>query len=237
MSSVLFRQPAFKRVPLVRYSARTKRENRISVQLLKDFPQFGQKGEIIEVLPGLMRNRLHPNNGATYIDPKLGLGPKIPVVKRDVRQQQVQTQRQQSLKQQTAQVAAQKALEKEADTTKKTPQKINPVELKGLLFDIPSEASGSSGNITPSSGYSMLTLNITLGTLQFSLSETNPITKATVSDKITQAVGLTTPVSDIKLTNAKKEEIEEISTEGTYKLTISQEGSQSVVTKTIQVSA
>ncbi|KAG7810976.1 hypothetical protein KL921_002604 [Ogataea angusta] len=62
----------------VRYSAISKRK-RIPVQLLKDFPTIGVKGQIVQVKPSVMINRLHPKNGAVYMhlpDSK----PKIPVV-------------------------------------------------------------------------------------------------------------------------------------------------------------
>ncbi|AET37850.1 mitochondrial 54S ribosomal protein bL9m MRPL50 Ecym_2097 [Eremothecium cymbalariae DBVPG len=49
-------------------SALTKRNNRVKVQLLKDFPRFQlYKGEVANVKPSLMRNFLHNNNGARYI--------------------------------------------------------------------------------------------------------------------------------------------------------------------------
>ncbi|KAG7880595.1 hypothetical protein KL905_002569 [Ogataea polymorpha] len=62
----------------VRYSAVSKRK-RIAVQLLKDFPSIGVKGQIVQVKPSVMINRLHPYNGAVYMhlpDSK----PRIPVV-------------------------------------------------------------------------------------------------------------------------------------------------------------
>ncbi|GME87871.1 hypothetical protein B5S28_g1295 [[Candida] boidinii] len=61
----------------VRFSAQSKKK-RITVQLLKDFPEFGVKGQIVQVKPSIMMNKLHRNNGACYILP--GQGPRIPVV-------------------------------------------------------------------------------------------------------------------------------------------------------------
>ncbi|KAH3668865.1 hypothetical protein OGAPHI_002620 [Ogataea philodendri] len=71
----------FQRAPRhfgVRYTAITKRQ-RISVQLLKDFPEYGVRGQIVQVKPSVMINKLHPRNGAVYMnlpDSK----PVIPVV-------------------------------------------------------------------------------------------------------------------------------------------------------------
>lgn len=46
---------------------RGKLDKRIPVQLLRDFPGLGYKGEVVKVLPGRMRNQLHRNNGAAYV--------------------------------------------------------------------------------------------------------------------------------------------------------------------------
>ncbi|SCU87908.1 LAMI_0D07976g1_1 [Lachancea mirantina] len=50
------------------YSALSKRTNKTKVQLLRDFPNFQLiRGQVLEVSPSLMRNYLHPGNGARYI--------------------------------------------------------------------------------------------------------------------------------------------------------------------------
>lgn len=41
--------------------------NKVLVQLLKDFPGLGVRGELVKVAPGRMRNELHPFNGAAYV--------------------------------------------------------------------------------------------------------------------------------------------------------------------------
>ncbi|GMG34738.1 unnamed protein product [Ambrosiozyma monospora] len=63
----------------VRHSAQSKK-NRISVQLLKDFHGVGVRGQIVQVKPSAMINRLHPRNGAVYLNIP-GAKPVIPVVK------------------------------------------------------------------------------------------------------------------------------------------------------------
>lgn len=51
----------------VRYGSHAKKR-RIDVQLLKDFPGIGSKGQIVQVKPSAMINRLHPSNGAVYMN-------------------------------------------------------------------------------------------------------------------------------------------------------------------------
>lgn len=62
----------------VRYTAQSKK-NRINVQLLKDFPGLGVKGQIVAVKPSAMSNKLYPYNGAVYMNYK-DAKPVIPVV-------------------------------------------------------------------------------------------------------------------------------------------------------------
>lgn len=62
----------------VRYTAQSKKK-RIDVQLLKDFPGLGVKGQIVHVKPSTMINKLHLGNGAIYLNYD-GAKPIIPVV-------------------------------------------------------------------------------------------------------------------------------------------------------------
>lgn len=48
-------------------SSRRYASTKVPVQLLKDFPGLGYKGEVVQVAPGRMRNELHVNNGAAYV--------------------------------------------------------------------------------------------------------------------------------------------------------------------------
>lgn len=72
---------------LMRYSS--KRSNtlseKIQVQLLKDHPKLGVRGEIVRVKPAFMRNYLHIGNGACYITDNQG--PRIPVVEKASQEQ------------------------------------------------------------------------------------------------------------------------------------------------------
>ncbi|QPG76018.1 hypothetical protein FOA43_003404 [Brettanomyces nanus] len=62
----------------VRYTAQSKKK-RIVVQLLKDFAGVGVKGQVVHVKASTMINRLHPFNGAAYLNYS-GAEPVIPVV-------------------------------------------------------------------------------------------------------------------------------------------------------------
>lgn len=234
MSSFLFRTPAVTRVPLVRYSARTKRENRITVQLLKDFPQYGLKGEIINVLPGLMRNKLHPGNGACYVNEKLNMGPRIPVVKKEVRLQlQRLAQERLEAQEQRAQLKKQELVSEmltkdQQYKGKKSVEKLDTQDIEGFLFDLP-EGVASTGEVIASHGYSMITLEVGLDTLRF---DTVPLSKEQVVNKIQDVVGFSVPVGDVKIIQ-KDVAVETCDKAGEYKLVISQgEGS---VTKKIVV--
>lgn len=54
---------------------------KVAVQLLRDFPGLGYRGEIVNVAAGRMRNQLHRGNGAAYV--VKGEALKIPVVARE----------------------------------------------------------------------------------------------------------------------------------------------------------
>lgn len=62
----------------VRYTAQSKK-NRIDVQLLKDFPGIGVRGQVVSVKPSAMSNQLYPHNGAVYMNYQ-GAQPAIPIV-------------------------------------------------------------------------------------------------------------------------------------------------------------
>lgn len=62
----------------VRYTAQSKK-NRIDVQLLKDFPGIGVKGQVVAVKASAMASKLYPHNGAVYMNFP-GAQPTLPVV-------------------------------------------------------------------------------------------------------------------------------------------------------------
>lgn len=60
------------------------RAKKVTVQLLKDFGNVGHRGEVVQVTEGLMRNKLHPENGAVYI--LEGQPLRIPLVRRQLKE-------------------------------------------------------------------------------------------------------------------------------------------------------
>lgn len=64
--------------PLVRHAST--KTDKIPVQLLKDHPTLGFKGEIVKVRPAFMRNYLHVDNKACYITATQG--PRIPITEK-----------------------------------------------------------------------------------------------------------------------------------------------------------
>lgn len=65
-------------IKLLVRNASTASSKKIPIQLLKDVPNYGVKGQILQVSPALMRNLLHVDNKACYITKTQG--PRIPVV-------------------------------------------------------------------------------------------------------------------------------------------------------------
>jgi hypothetical protein len=211
----------FRRIPLVRYSARTKRENRIQVQLLKDFPQYGAKGEIIEVLPGLMRNKLYPKNGAAYIIPRLNLGPRIPVVKKQARA-----------------VVVEEVKKKEEPIVKlvSKSKKIQSIEIDSLLFDVPetNDEGIVKSAVEEEPEYSLFKLEVNLDLIQLRKGSVAEITKDLIVKQIAQSVSVTVPVEDLTiLSNGNPLEV--IKEVGEYQIKVTK--GKSTVTKPLIVSA
>ncbi|KAH3679322.1 hypothetical protein WICMUC_001062 [Wickerhamomyces mucosus] len=210
MNSII-RHHVWKRIPLVRYSSRTKRENRIQVQLLRDFEQYGVKGEIIEVLPGLMRNTLYPNNGACYIIPKKNLGPRIPVVKRE---KQVDT-----ITQQVNEVSKTEIKVQEKDVKEQKPK--SPISIKGLLFTKQDNTTNENSIEASTNDYSLIALDIKLGD-QVALNLSEKLNKAQVVSQILKLTGIKISSSDLSIQYGKVF-VDEITEAGKYRLIISPE--------------
>ncbi|CAH2351478.1 hypothetical protein CLIB1423_03S07206 [[Candida] railenensis] len=109
-------------------------DKRIPVQLLKDFPNVGVRGEVVKVLPSVMRNYLHMNNGATYLTKTKG--PRIPIVDRSVFLEQ-----QEKIKQEKAELLReQRRKELEAQAQRESEENneaaLSLEELSGLFDNI-----------------------------------------------------------------------------------------------------
>lgn len=209
MSSSLFRSFPFARIPLVRYSAVSKRRNKAEVQLLKDFPNIGKKGQILKVSHSLMRNKLHRYNGACYILPDQG--PRIPVYKEP---KKVNTQQQQQ------QIRKEPVFEQPV-----TPKpKAHELTIEGLLLDLPAGESADSGKIEASRGYSPFALSVNLGDLHFKVPSKEdvletPITKTVIKNQIKELANADVPEADFAIRSGR-EVIESITKNGKYQLQI-----------------
>lgn len=65
--------------------------NKVLVQLLKNVPGLGVRGELVKVAPGRMRNELHAQNGAAYVLKDMKL--RIPRVMKPVEEVFVRTEK------------------------------------------------------------------------------------------------------------------------------------------------
>lgn len=201
MSSALVKSLPFARIPLVRYSVSAKRRNMAEVQLLKDFPSIGKKGQILKVSHSLMRNKLHPKNGAAYILPDQG--PRIPVYKEPIKKVEVKEK---------------KVVSKNIFEPAK-PKKPS-IDIEGLLLP--------TGNLFNSAeqatGYSLFSLSVNLGDLMFKVPAANnilkkPITKEDIQTQIRRLADIEVPLSDLTLLgNNRPQEV--IKNEGIYEVQI-----------------
>lgn len=224
MSSTLFKPVPFVRIPLVRYSVASKKFNKAEVQLLRDFPNVGVKGQVLKVSHSLMRNRLHQRNGACYILP--GQGPRIPVVKEE--KKKVVTPP-------PVEVITPTPVKAEAPASKKL-----QINIKGLLLNIPNkkEANGGSGKVEASKhSYSLFNLSVNLGDIIFKVPENEgtlntSINKSTISTQIKRLVNVSVPESDIRVKKGQ-ETVETIDTLGEYTVGLGPEPREQITKKII----
>lgn len=129
-------------------------DKRIPVQLLRDFANVGVKGEVVKVLPSVMRNYLHMNNGATYLTKTKG--PRIPIVDRSVflaQQEKIKQERAELLQEQRR-----KELEAEAqrEVELNSEGALSLEELSGLFDNIKrgrkSKSKSATATATAASG-------------------------------------------------------------------------------------
>lgn len=238
----IFKPHQLRAVPYVRFITKAKKNSKIKVQLLKDFKNFGKKGEIITVLPSVMRNILHPYNGAHYI--LRGQGPKIPVYERPDPNAQAQAEEESKkvntsgtesdiLKQRAEML---KALE---DAKDDTAEAVTPGKPLGLEF--PSSPETTSTPTAPT--YSLFKIDQSLKKLTFANQEVTeastlaiPITLQSISDEILSQTGETVPVSDITLKTSKTNQtLDEIKALGSYRVTIQRQDVSDRVERSVVV--
>lgn len=204
------------------------------MQLLKDFPNVGVRGELVYVKPAFMRTYLHMNNGACYITEKQG--PRIPVVEKPrkvINEEEVESK------------------EEEVPETKPvTEEESNAMSLDELssLFQTMKKSRGrrsvaSSTNAqvvsdSVESGYLASELAELLPEVYtIKLSETTqvPIRKEYLSKSIYEISGIEVAVNHINIFNSDGSAISEISSTGDYSLSVNTPADRGVVRKHIKV--
>ncbi|CCH46909.1 hypothetical protein BN7_6514 [Wickerhamomyces ciferrii] len=223
MSSILYKALPSARIPLVRYSARSKRLNKAEVQLLKDFPNVGVKGQIVKVSHSLMRNTLHRYNGAAYILPNQG--PRIPVVKPKrnnltFSNTNVETQ---------VKVEKPKPIEIKPEIKQQPKQQSKPeIKIPGLLLNIPTNSQSTpKTNISPSDSLSLFKLSRELSTSltinKPGLNDTNlseALTKKDIVSFINSSVTSKIQESNLEIKSNSNETINKIELFDDYNLLI-----------------
>lgn len=187
----------------VRFASTTKRvQTKIPVQLMKKHPLLGRKGEIVQVKPAYMRQKLYPNKYAVYTIS----GPRIPVVEKKVK-----TPKQR--------VVEQKTTETPVKQVKKV-QSVSADELSTLFGSL--QKSSRSGN-TISIAEDEFISEASASQIRESIPETNfiskgdlPVTKEYLSTLAFNASGLQIPVQNIRIRRGTKEFIETVESEGEY---------------------
>lgn len=125
-------------------------DKRIPVQLLRDFPDLGFKGEIVSVPPGRMRNQLHRGNGAAYV--LKGEPLRIPLVSREKIMERQRAEAAEKVAEESAQLEAQLLQERVRATGRINSQNdmLNALEsLTNLNFNFPSKDTGNEAQVSP----------------------------------------------------------------------------------------
>lgn len=199
-------------------STKSKKSDKISVQLLKNFPSVGKAGEIVSVKPSYMRSVLHVNNGACYLND----GPRIPVVDKTtspvskpkpvkskvVEEPKVESQTTPSDKTGTMSLDELSSLFKTIRSNTKTKNTEAPSTF-GIDREDLSYTSSDLRELIPSHNTLMTTENI-----QF------PLSKQFISEYLFNVSGIDIPVLSIRLADGNNEPITEIKGLGNYSLFI-----------------
>lgn len=213
---------------LVRFaSTRTvaNKSGKISVQLLKDFPLVGARGEVVRVKPAFMRNYLHVNNGACYLIE--GQGPRIPIVKK--------------VKQEVRKAPVEKTVpEPKAVESDQNSGAMSLDELSTLFNNMRKSRRGTAARETGEAtfsaseniGFTAAELTQLVPRVHGIQVETFPYTKKQLSETIYNIAGLEVPESSIKWNG-----VTEISKAGEYEYTIDVPGETTNVKRILVVSA
>lgn len=212
---------------------------KIQVQLLKDHPTLGQRGQIVRVRPAYMRNFLHVDNKACYIT--ADLGPRIPVVERDLaREAEKRAAAAEALKQQK-----QKEERKLKEAAEVANGAMSLEELSSLFGNMQSRrgqrtaetVSFAAESAQEMAGYSVSELNEAIPrvyTVVLGKNTQLPVTKNFLASAISASSGIAVPVSAMRL-NSGSEEVSEAAAAGDYQWTLVVPGESTNVKRTLRV--
>lgn len=212
---------------------------KIQVQLLKDHPNLGQRGQIVRVRPAYMRNYLHVDNKACYIT--ASLGPRIPVVERDfAREAEKRAAAADALKQQK-----QKEERKLKDAAEVANGAMSLEELSSLFGNMQSRrgqrgletAAFATEGAQEVAGYTVSELNEAIPrvyTVVLGKNAELPVTKQHLASAINASSGISVPVSAMKL-NSGSDEVLEAAAPGDYLWTLVVPGESTNVKRTLRV--
>lgn len=211
----------------IRHASTKRIENKsgkIPVQLLKDFPQVGARGEVIRVKPAFMRSYLHINNGACYI--LEGQGPRIPVVKR-VKQEprkvvEVKTQPEPSKSADSEATSGAMSLDELSSLFNKMRRSRGSNRVEEAQNEATFAASEEAIGLTASEITQLVPRVHTIQAKSF------PFTKKSLVDAIFSILGISVPESSIKLNG-----ISEFSASGSYEYSIDVPGDNTVVKRSL----
>lgn len=139
---------------------------KVPVQLLKDFPGLGFKGEIVTVATGRMRNELHRGNGAAYVIKGEPL--RIPLVSREKVLERQRREAEQRKAVEAASLEAQLVQEQARATGRLNAQSemLNALEnLTNLNFNLGADAAAAAAASKPAADSNLFFLESAIKSL------------------------------------------------------------------------
>lgn len=212
--------------------------DKIQVQLLKDHPKLGARGEIVRVKPAFMRNYLHIGNGACYITESHG--PRIPVVEK--------ARPEPELVSETVETNSQKSSDSPTEDRKGHAMSLN--ELSDLFSSMRLKGKNSLSKGTRNSEQ---TFEVTSENIEYTASDVDsalppiltlstgdslviPINKNVLSSFIYEVAGVRLTREMIKLSEGDTANvIDEIRAVGNYRLSIKVPGEKNFIHKSLIV--
>lgn len=222
----------------VRFSAQSKKK-RIDIQLLKDFPGYGVKGQIIKVKPSAMTNKFHPNNGAVYLNYP-GAEPAIPVASQaDINKAKDRFTAEQKAKQESQQLKKKQLEHAEAQSAKKELNTLSLDQILNIDFNVLTDAQLKTIFEDLPKNFVFVKKTTVENTLEF------PISEQDIKKHIQTVLSKSMRQKDnvVKFTRSKSTSVEfktesgdaiaEVNTLGTYFATVSNGSHTSEVTVTV----